>query len=342
MSASILTLVLLSSIGFLFSGFFSVYLLFVKKGKGYLHLLLGGLLLVLSLRIGKSVFHNFTDLPVIIKNIGLAANLAIGPFLLLYGKVLLKQYKLRKKEMWHFLPAILYVVLSPILPNQSGDSFWYGSYAFVIFQQLCYLGFSALLIENWKATWGHAQHKGFVILWSAISLIWLTYLLIFIQLFPVYIFGALAYSVLVMLLAYFVIKEKDFFSSKEKYVQSRLSPQQSKQYLKVIQKTIEQNESYLNSNFSIQDIAAQTNLPAKMISQVINEQLHLNFSAFINTYRIEEAKYRLTAEDYQQLTIASIAYDCGFNSISSFNTSFKAITKQTPSQFRKAFSRNLA
>ncbi|MEL7124489.1 MAG: helix-turn-helix domain-containing protein, partial [Bacteroidota bacterium] len=59
--------------------------------------------------------------------------------------------------------------------------------------------------------------------------------------------------------------------------------------------------------------------------------------AFVNTYRIDEAKKRLTDESYQQYTIAGIAYDCGFNSISTFNTTFKAMTKQTPTQFRKAF-----
>ncbi len=335
MSATTLTLILLSSIGFLLSGFFSAYLLFLKKHKSQINLLLGGLLLVLSFRIGKSVFYNFTELPVVIKNLGLAANLAIGPFLLLYGKVLFQQQKLRRKEIWHFLPAIIYVMLSPVIPNESGHDLWYASYSFVIVQQLCYLGLSGLIIENWKAAWQHVQQKGFVILWAAISLIWLTYLLIFLQLLPVYLFGALAYSTLVVLLAYFIVKEEYPFIQKRKYSQSRLSPQQSQQYLNLLREKITQDKSYLNPKLSIQDLAAQTNLPAKVISQVINEQLQLNFSAFINTYRIEEAKEKLTAEAYRQYTIASIAYDCGFNSISSFNTTFKTITKQTPSQFRK-------
>lgn len=336
MSVTTLVLIILSSIGFLLSGFFSGHLLFLKRNKEPMHLLLGGLLLALSLRVGKSVFYNFTDLPVIVKNIGLAANLAIGPFLLLYGKVLLQRYTPQRKDLWHFLPTTVYFLFCAIIPNQSGDYFWYTSYAFVMSQQLCYLVLSIFLIESWKPAWDNIQQKGFVILWSAISLIWLTYLLIFVQLLPVYIFGAIAYSILMVTLAYFVLKEDFRFTQQAKYGQYRLPPQQAQQYLGILREKMVQDKSYLNPNLSIQDISEQVDLSTKVISQVINEQLKLNFSAFINSYRIEEAKERLMAEDFQQFTIASIAYGCGFNSISSFNTSFKVITKQTPSQFRKA------
>lgn len=339
MSVVTLGLILLSSIGFLLSGFFSVYLLSLKKNRSHLHLLLGGLFLVLSLRVGKSVFYNFTELHVIIKNLGLAANLAIGPFLLLYGKALMHKYELRKKDLWHFFPAGLYVLFSPLIPNQTGNFYWYSSYIFVIIQQLLYLAIPVILVQDWKKTWSKIPQKGFAVLWIAISIMWLTYLLIFVQLLPVYIFGALAYSVLVIVLAYFLLQEENIFTPIRKYKQSRLSSKQSKQYLETIQENLAKEKSYLNPELSINDLADQVDLSSKVISQVINEQLGLNFSAFINTYRIEEAKRRLTNESYQQFTIASIAYDCGFNSISSFNTSFKVFTKQTPSQFRKTFQK---
>lgn len=336
MSATTLAIILLSSIGFLFGVFFSAYLLLLNKHKSQLQLLLGGLLLVLSLRIGKSVFYNFVDLPLVIKNLGLAANLAIGPFLLLYGKVLMQEYHLQKKDTIHFLPTLVYIIFSHLIPNETGEYWWSISYTFVIVQQGGYLGWAGRLVKHWKAAWNHRQHKGFVLLWSAISLIWLTFLLIFLQWLPVYLFGALAYSILVIVLGYFVLKEDFTFIQREKYGPSRLSSQQSQQYLSLLQEKMLRDKSYLNANLSIQDLAQQTGLSAKLISQVINEQRQLNFSAFINTYRIEEAQKRLTAEAYRDYTIASIAYDCGFNSISSFNTTFKAMTQQTPSQFRKS------
>jgi len=40
--------------------------------------------------------------------------------------------------------------------------------------------------------------------------------------------------------------------------------------------------------------------------------------------------------EYQDAKIASLAYDYGFNSISTFNTAFKKITNHTPSEYRNA------
>jgi AraC-like DNA-binding protein len=57
-----------------------------------------------------------------------------------------------------------------------------------------------------------------------------------------------------------------------------------------------------------------------------------HFSEFINTYRIDFAK-KLLKETY--LKIEAIAYDSGFNSLSTFNTVFKKETGFTPSKYRK-------
>lgn len=335
MSPATLTLIIVSSTGFIISGLFSLYLLSAKRLKNTLNLLLGGLLLVLTIRIGKSVFYNFTELPVTIKNIGLAANLAVGPFLILYGKVLLQKHSLSYQHTWHFIPALLYFIFSPVLPNELGHNWWYLSYSFVISQQFFYLLSCTFMLKNKTAVWENPHQKGFLVLLVAIGFTWFTYLIIFMGLLPTYIFGAVSYSILVMLLIFFMFREKYSFLNKEKYIQSRLSKKQAQKYLQQIQQEIEQNKSFLNANLNIQSISKKTKLSSKIVSQVINEQMGLNFSAFINTYRIEEAKLRLTDSSYQNLTIASIAYDCGFNSISSFNTSFKTLTQQTPSQFRK-------
>jgi len=69
------------------------------------------------------------------------------------------------------------------------------------------------------------------------------------------------------------------------------------------------------------------------LSQVINQQSGKNFFKFINEYRVEEAKRLLTDQSTQKYTILAIAYDCGFNSKSSFNTIFKQYTGKTPSDF---------
>lgn len=331
-------LIILSSIGFLISGFFSAFLLSKAKGNRLINYLLGFLLLALTLRIAKSVFYNFTDLPLVVKNLGLAANLAIGPLLWFYSRALFKSLSFRKIDWLHFIPTFIYIILSPIIPNQYGEESWYWSYGFILFQQFIYLLICFWSITQWKLLWEEPQHRSFVVLYLGISFIWLTFTVIFLGWLPVYLFAAIAYSVLATIIVFLFSGQSISFSWNEKYAQSKIEEKQATQYLDQIKLEIEQNKAFLNPNLSLQDLADKTGLTTKMISQVVNSQEGMNFSTFINTYRIKEAEKRLMAPEFQHFTIVSIAYDCGFNSISSFNTTFKALTQKTPSEYRRSVS----
>jgi AraC-like DNA-binding protein len=50
---------------------------------------------------------------------------------------------------------------------------------------------------------------------------------------------------------------------------------------------------------------------------------------------VEEAKQLLMLPGKENYKIASIAYDAGFNSLSTFNEIFRKRTGITPSQYRK-------
>jgi len=101
---------------------------------------------------------------------------------------------------------------------------------------------------------------------------------------------------------------------------------------------VESNKLYLKSDISLLEIGKQVGLNSQKASSIINQYARKNFNDFINGYRIKEAKLLLINKDNNQFTIASIAYDVGFNSLSSFNTAFKKIEGVTPSQYRKAHS----
>ncbi|WP_434668377.1 helix-turn-helix domain-containing protein [Aeromonas sp. NJAU223] len=57
-----------------------------------------------------------------------------------------------------------------------------------------------------------------------------------------------------------------------------------------------------------------------------------HFYDWINRYRVEEAKRLLQGSEE---TVASICYQAGFNSKSTFNTAFRRHTGLTPSAFRR-------
>lgn len=70
-------------------------------------------------------------------------------------------------------------------------------------------------------------------------------------------------------------------------------------------------------------------------SYTINAGYQLNFSQFVNQYRVEKAK-ELLLNNHQNYTVLAIAYESGFNSKTAFNTTFKKICGLTPTEFTKA------
>mgnify|MGYP002390629215 CR=1 FL=1 len=97
---------------------------------------------------------------------------------------------------------------------------------------------------------------------------------------------------------------------------------------------VAKNEIYKDHNITLGKLAKSLSIKPHVLSQIINEQLSYNFNDFINSYRIEEAKKMLANPEMKNITVAGIAYDSGFNTLSAFNTAFKKFTGRTPSQFR--------
>lgn len=93
---------------------------------------------------------------------------------------------------------------------------------------------------------------------------------------------------------------------------------------------------YRQEGLTIAALAAKLDLPEHRLRQVINEGLgHRNFNAFLNRYRIDEAKAALSDPSQREVPVLTIAMDAGFQSIGPFNRAFKADTGVTPTEFRR-------
>lgn len=123
-------------------------------------------------------------------------------------------------------------------------------------------------------------------------------------------------------------------SEVSKYVKSGLKDTEAEKYYLLLLGLIEKEELYLDGKLSLKDVANRLKISNNYLSQIINQKTGKNFFRFINEYRVEKAK-QLLADKAGKYTILSIAYDCGFNSKSSFNTIFKEYTGKTPSEFLK-------
>ena len=93
---------------------------------------------------------------------------------------------------------------------------------------------------------------------------------------------------------------------------------------------------YRQEGLTIATLATRLDLPEHRLRQVINEGLgHRNFNAFLNRYRIDEAKASLSDTGQRDVPVLTIAMDAGFQSIGPFNRAFKADTGLTPTEFRR-------
>jgi AraC-like DNA-binding protein len=93
---------------------------------------------------------------------------------------------------------------------------------------------------------------------------------------------------------------------------------------------------YRQEGLSIGGLAAKLDLPEYRLRQVINEGLgYRNFNAFLNRYRIDDAKAALSDPSQREVQVLTIAMDAGFQSIGPFNRAFKADTGVTPTEFRR-------
>ena len=98
---------------------------------------------------------------------------------------------------------------------------------------------------------------------------------------------------------------------------------------------METQKPFLRDDLSLSLLAVQLSLKPNQLSQVINQKSGSNFFVFVNTYRVEEVKAKLSDPAFSHLSILGIAYECGFRSKSAFNRIFKEQTGISPLTFQR-------
>jgi AraC-like DNA-binding protein len=107
--------------------------------------------------------------------------------------------------------------------------------------------------------------------------------------------------------------------------------------LRRLERLMTVERAYRREGLSIGPLAVELGVPEYRLRQLINEGLgHRNFNAFLNRYRLDEAKAALADPEQKEVPVLTIALDAGFQSIGPFNRAFKADTDLTPTEFRRA------
>lgn len=122
-----------------------------------------------------------------------------------------------------------------------------------------------------------------------------------------------------------------------KYADSTLTEADVCACVERLKRYVQAEKPYLNPSLTLDELAAGMTTPPWRLSQVINRAFRQNFCAFINGYRLEEAKSQLADPANGKKTVLEILYSAGFNSKSVFHDAFKKHTGLTPTQYRKRF-----
>jgi AraC-like DNA-binding protein len=111
---------------------------------------------------------------------------------------------------------------------------------------------------------------------------------------------------------------------------------EAEKYQQQLQTLMNTAQLYLNPALKLDVLAGRLMISEKLLSSLLNQHIGKNFNDFINEYRVQEAQKKLADPGLNHFTIASIAADCGFNSLATFQRCFKQFTGSTPSQYQNS------
>lgn len=91
---------------------------------------------------------------------------------------------------------------------------------------------------------------------------------------------------------------------------------------------------YTDPDLSLNILAQKVDLSLSQLSEYLNSVKKVNFHQYVGRYRIEAAQ-KLLGEN-NRMSVIEIAFEVGYNTLSSFNRMFKAITGKAPRDFRRS------
>lgn len=318
-----------------------IYLLFVKKLKYIPDFFLGLLLLMLSLRVGISVcIYFYPDLPRLIPYLGLAALFFTGPALYYYVKSSFQQNRFEVKncrKTFGLLTFILGVVGSLYLFFPVTWDHYFGTFIYTVWSVFVFLTVYQYYIFSKQKI--KSPNKFVLPVLVSNVIIFLTYQLISTGWVQIYCAGGSLVFSFVLYANFLILFNKKYqqISVKEssnRYSNKKISEEQADNFVSRLARLMNEEELYKNPNLKLNDLASRMNMPAHQLSQLLNDNLGKSFSTYINEYRINEACEKIENGSY--LKIEEIGYEVGFNSKSTFFSTFKKIKNTTPLLYKQS------
>ena len=121
---------------------------------------------------------------------------------------------------------------------------------------------------------------------------------------------------------------------KEAAYRSLVSPKLMDELEEKINNIIIIQKKYKDKDYSAKQLAEDLGTNTRYISAVVNVRFHMNYTSYVNQYRIQEAMSLLVDRRYQDLNMEEISDMVGFSNRQSFYASFYKINGITPREYK--------
>ena len=121
---------------------------------------------------------------------------------------------------------------------------------------------------------------------------------------------------------------------KEAAYRSLVSPRLMDEMQEKIMNIIVMQKKYRDKDYSAKRLAEDLGTNTRYISAVVNVRFHMNYTSFVNKYRIDEAMTLLVDKRYQDLRMEEVSDMVGFANRQSFYASFFRVMGMTPRDYR--------
>ncbi len=130
-----------------------------------------------------------------------------------------------------------------------------------------------------------------------------------------------------------IVRLLGFFADQLSTLSNQLLVEQQNQEPTMVTKARAFIDRHLSEEISLSDTAVAAGASVFHFCKVFHKSTGLKFTDYVGRLRVENARSRLLNPN---LRISEVAYDCGFQSLTQFNRTFRRVYGQSPSQFRAA------
>ncbi len=96
---------------------------------------------------------------------------------------------------------------------------------------------------------------------------------------------------------------------------------------------VENNLLFTDGDLTLRKLSSIIGMQEHVISKTVNHFAERSYSDFINQYRVNYFIAKVKDGEHKEKTLLALAFECGFNSKSSFNRVFKQFQGKTPSEY---------